>query len=127
MTGPGLVLAVVLGAVFGSFATAAAWRLPRGEPLVVARSRCPRCGTTLQARDLVPVVSWLLLRGRCRACGAGIGWRYPVAELATAALFAVGWRLAADVREAALLAVVATGFVIAVLIAAPPGAGRERR
>jgi leader peptidase (prepilin peptidase)/N-methyltransferase len=77
------------GMLIGSFATAVAHRLPRGESFVSGRSRCPGCGATIAAYDNVPVVSWLLLRGRCRTCGERISARYPLAELATAVLFAL--------------------------------------
>jgi leader peptidase (prepilin peptidase) / N-methyltransferase len=81
----GLELAVTLflGLCLGSFATALSWRLPRGVSISVERSRCPSCKRALGIPDLVPVFSWLFLRGRCRGCKAGIGWRYPVIELAT--------------------------------------------
>src|ERR671932_2322607 len=81
-----LILSGALGAAFGSFAGALAHRLPRRESLA-GRSRCPSCGVTIRAYDNVPVVSWLLLRGRCRECAAPISPRYPVVELLTAALF----------------------------------------
>ena len=64
-------------------------RVPAGESVVRPRSRCPRCGAPIAARDNVPVVSWLLLRGRARCCGAPISARYPAVELVTAAAFAV--------------------------------------
>jgi leader peptidase (prepilin peptidase)/N-methyltransferase len=54
---------------------------------VLPRSRCPACGSAIRARDNLPVVSWLLLRGRCRRCGAPIAWRYPLVEALTGALF----------------------------------------
>jgi leader peptidase (prepilin peptidase) / N-methyltransferase len=86
-----MVLAVALAAVggllVGSFLNVVAHRLPRGESLVRPRSRCPHCGTQLRAVDNVPVVSWLALRGRCHHCGAPISARYPLVELATAALY----------------------------------------
>lgn len=82
------LLALTFGLVFGSFLTVVVHRVPRGESLVRPRSRCPSCGTQLRAADNVPVVSWLLLRGRCRACGARISPVYPLLELATGALFA---------------------------------------
>ena len=63
-----LPFVLALGAVVGSFANVCIHRLPRGESVVAPRSRCPRCGTPIAARDNVPVLSWLLLRGRCRAC-----------------------------------------------------------
>lgn len=82
-----LILAAIVGAIFGSFVTALSYRLPRGENFVNARSKCPACGTVLQARDLVPVMSWLMTRGACRACGSAISMRYPLTELLMAGLF----------------------------------------
>jgi leader peptidase (prepilin peptidase)/N-methyltransferase len=81
------VLAVPVGLMLGSFATVVAHRVPRGEPFVAGRSRCPHCGATIAGYDNIPVVSWLLLRGRCRNCGEAISARYPLTELAMAALF----------------------------------------
>jgi leader peptidase (prepilin peptidase)/N-methyltransferase len=71
----------------GSFVTVVAHRVPRGESLVVGRSRCPGCGATVAAYDNVPLVSWLWLRGRCRACDESISPRYPVTELGLALLY----------------------------------------
>lgn len=65
-----------------------AWRLPRGESLVCPGSHCPACGAAIRPRDNVPLLSWFLLRGRCRDCGAAISARYPVIEFVTAAAFA---------------------------------------
>jgi leader peptidase (prepilin peptidase)/N-methyltransferase len=76
------------GLALGSFATVVAHRVPRGESVVGGRSRCPGCGATIAAYDNVPVLSWLALRGHCRRCGERISPRYPLAELAMAALFA---------------------------------------
>ncbi len=78
----------VLGAIVGSFLNVVVHRLPRGESVVHPRSRCPACGTQLAERDNVPVISWLLLRGRCRSCGVAISARYPLVELATGLAFA---------------------------------------
>lgn len=69
------------GLIIGSFATALVYRLPRGLDWVSARSRCPSCGHVLGVPDLVPVFSWLFLRGRCRHCGTKIPARYPLIEL----------------------------------------------
>jgi leader peptidase (prepilin peptidase) / N-methyltransferase len=80
------LVALPFGLVVGSFMTVAVHRLPRGESVVRPRSRCPSCGAPIEPRDNVPVVSWLLLRGRCRRCGASIPIRYPFLELATAGL-----------------------------------------
>jgi leader peptidase (prepilin peptidase) / N-methyltransferase len=85
---PALVLGSLLavtGAAMGSAVSALAWRVPRGVSWVRGRSACPSCATVLGARDLVPLLSFALARGRCRACGKPIGWRYPVTELACAA------------------------------------------
>jgi leader peptidase (prepilin peptidase) / N-methyltransferase len=71
----------LLGVVMGSAMSAVAWRVPRGHSWVKGRSACTRCGTVLQPADLVPLLSFVVSRGRCRHCGAGIGWRYPVTEL----------------------------------------------
>jgi leader peptidase (prepilin peptidase) / N-methyltransferase len=76
------------GMLVGSFLNVVAWRLPRGESLVRPGSRCPGCGTPIRPYDNVPVLSWLLLRGRCRACGVRISPRYPAVEAATAVLYA---------------------------------------
>ncbi len=79
--------AAVLGLVFGSFATVMAYRIPRRESPVSGRSKCPACGHTITASENIPVVSWLLQRGRCRHCKERISVRYPLTELATAILF----------------------------------------
>lgn len=81
MVAEGVVLAFLGGLVAGSFVTVVAHRVPRGESIVGPRSRCPGCGTQIAAYDNVPVVSWLLLRGRGRCCGESIPARYPLAEL----------------------------------------------
>jgi len=78
---------VLLGLAFGSFLNVCISRLPRHESIVRPRSRCPKCGAAIRSFDNVPLLSWLLLRGRCRACRWRIPWRYPAVELATAALF----------------------------------------
>jgi leader peptidase (prepilin peptidase) / N-methyltransferase len=77
-----------VGAVIGSFLNVVIHRLPRRESLVSPPSRCPQCETPVKPYDNVPVVSWLVLRGRCRHCGAPISPRYPVVELLTALVFA---------------------------------------
>jgi leader peptidase (prepilin peptidase)/N-methyltransferase len=82
-----------IGACVGSFVNVVAYRLPRAcMSIAKPRSRCPRCSTLIRWYDNVPVVSWLLLRGRCRSCKAGISPRYPLVELLVAGLFlAVAW------------------------------------
>jgi leader peptidase (prepilin peptidase)/N-methyltransferase len=78
----------VLGALVGSFLNVVAWRVPRGESVVRPRSRCPHCETPIRPQHNVPVLSWLLLRGRCKDCGGPISARYPLVEALTAALYA---------------------------------------
>jgi leader peptidase (prepilin peptidase)/N-methyltransferase len=77
----------LVGLAFGSFLTVVTHRVPKGESLVAPRSRCPSCGTKLRNIDNIPVVSWLFLQGRCRACRTRISPVYPLTELATAGLF----------------------------------------
>lgn len=84
-----ITFAFLLGLAAGSFATAVAHRVPRGMPLLMARSECPACGAQIAARDNIPVLGWLLLRGRARCCGVPISPRYPLTEAAVAVLFAV--------------------------------------
>ena len=78
----------LLGAVIGSFLNVVIHRLPRRESLAFPASHCPGCGARIAPRDNIPVLSWLVLRGRCRACGETISGRYPAVELLTALLFA---------------------------------------
>jgi leader peptidase (prepilin peptidase)/N-methyltransferase len=79
----------LLGLLIGSFLNVVVWRVPRGESVAHPPSACPGCGHAIRARDNVPVLSWLLLRGRCRDCGTPISARYPAVELGTAVLFAL--------------------------------------
>jgi leader peptidase (prepilin peptidase)/N-methyltransferase len=81
------IFVVLFGLAFGSFLNVCISRLPRHESLIHPRSRCPRCGVSIRPADNIPLLSWILLRGRCRSCGRRIAWRYPAVELATAALF----------------------------------------
>ncbi len=104
----------VFGAILGSFLNVVVHRLPRGVSTVTPRSACPFCGAPIRARDNIPIVSWLLLRGRCRACSAPISVRYPLIELATGGLFVacllrfgLTWRGAVAALFCALLLVLA--------------------
>ncbi|MDX6274868.1 MAG: leader peptidase (prepilin peptidase) / N-methyltransferase [Frankiales bacterium] len=78
----------LLGLLIGSFLNVVIWRVPRGESVVSPPSHCPGCDAQIAPRDNIPVLSWLLLRGRCRNCGTRISARYPAVELATGLLFA---------------------------------------
>ena len=84
-----VALAFVLGSLVGSFLNVVVYRLPRGESIVHPGSHCPACGHAIRPWHNVPMLGWLWLRGRCRDCGVRISVRYPLVELATAALFAI--------------------------------------
>ena len=83
-----IVVCGAFGLAIGSFLNVVIYRVPRKESIVAPPSACPSCGTELATRDNIPVLSWLVLRGKCRTCGARISWQYPVVELLTAGLFA---------------------------------------
>jgi len=81
------VYAAALGLIIGSYLNVVIYRLPLGLSTVLPRSRCPGCGAAIRAADNVPVISFLLLGGRCRSCRTRISWRYPLIEAVTSALF----------------------------------------
>ena len=85
------IMAFILGTILGSFLNVVIYRLPRGLSLVRPGSRCPHCGTPIRPQDNIPLVSFLVLRGRCRACRAPIGWRYPLVEASSGGLLAGLW------------------------------------
>ncbi|HKP72450.1 MAG TPA: prepilin peptidase [Pyrinomonadaceae bacterium] len=82
-----LVFVTVFGALIGSFLNVVIHRVPREESIVFPNSRCPQCGTAIRPYDNIPVLSFLVLRGRCRACGVPIPRRYPAVEALTGLLF----------------------------------------
>ena len=109
----------LVGLVVGSYLNVVIHRLPRGVSTVLPRSRCPACGAAIRARDNLPVVSWLLLGGRCRDCRARIPLRYPLVEAATAALFVASYlRFGASVDALAGAALGALLLVLAGIDAA---------
>ena len=83
-----IVVVGILGLLVGSFLNVVAYRLPIGKSVVAPPSACPKCGEHIKPWDNVPVVSWLVLRGRCRHCAEPISARYPLVELTTGLLFA---------------------------------------
>lgn len=86
-----IVILAVLGLVFGSFINALVWRLRKKKDWVKERSVCVHCGHVLAAKDLVPVFSWLALKGKCRYCHKPISRQYPAVELVTSALFVISY------------------------------------
>ncbi len=112
----GIVAAALLGLAFGSFATLLVYRLPRGEPVIVGGSRCTACGAALGVRDLAPMVSWLVQRGRCRHCDAPVSARYPLIEALLAVLFVVVYLRAGATLPGGLLAALAVALVTLAVI-----------
>lgn len=82
-----LAMSALYGAIIGSFLNVVIYRLPLGQSLLRPPSRCRKCSYQLRWFDNIPVFSWLFLKGRCRKCGTGVSWQYPLVELITAALF----------------------------------------
>ncbi|WP_027719305.1 prepilin peptidase [Desulfovirgula thermocuniculi] len=94
----------VLGLCVGSFLNACIYRLPRGISLAAPPSHCPACGARLKPLDLIPVLSYLFLRGRCRHCGRAISPRYPLVEVLTGTGFLlIGWKYGLNLPAAAQL------------------------
>jgi leader peptidase (prepilin peptidase) / N-methyltransferase len=109
------ILLGLLGLALGSFAGVLAFRLPRGESPLGGRSRCDSCDAPVAARDNVPVVSWVLLRGRCRSCGAAIPIRYPLIELGLGLGFAATYLLLEDQGAAEVVLGCVFLFVLAII------------
>ena len=104
--------AFAVGAIIGSFLNVVIHRYPREESIVFPGSHCPHCNGAISWYDNIPVVSFLVLRGRCRACGAGIAWRYPLVELANALFY-----LAIFLRTGPTVAFVVVAAIISLTIA----------
>lgn len=111
----GAVVAFIYGTAIGSFLNVCIYRLPRAESLIHPPSHCPRCNARLRARDLVPLFSYLLLRGKCRYCGARISPRYLIIEFVTGLLFVAVWTSLAFRPDTAALLPTAPGFLLLVL------------
>ncbi len=116
-------IAFIAGAFIGSFVTVVAHRVPRGEGIVLGRSRCPECGEDIAAYDNIPIVSWLALRGRCRRCRAPIPARYPLTEVGLGALWG-GTVLALGTDDAGELTL---GLVLCAVLVAITLTDLERR
>lgn len=100
-----LIFIAVTGLMFGSFLNVCISRLPHHQSIVRPRSRCPHCGAAISARDNIPLLSFLFLGGRCRACQRPIAWRYPAIEFVNAALWILCWLKYGPTLQAAGMAV----------------------
>lgn len=107
-----IAAAFVGGLIVGSFLNVVIARVPQGGSVAAGRSQCPSCGATIRARDNIPVLSWLLLRGRCRDCGAPISRRYPLVEAGTGALYALTVAVHYDDTTLLVLGLVMVTFLI---------------
>ncbi len=108
--------AFALGAIVGSFLNVVIHRYPREESIVFPASRCPACGTGIRPWDNIPLLSWILLGGRCRACRAPIALRYPLVELANALLWLAVWLHMGLSLSAALVALLASMTLVLIFI-----------
>jgi leader peptidase (prepilin peptidase)/N-methyltransferase len=109
-------LSAWFGLAIGSFLNVVVWRVPRGESVVRPPSACPRCGHQIRGRDNVPVLGWLLLRGKCRDCAEPISPRYPLVEAGTGLLFGlVAARFGFDPALPAFLYLAAVGIALALI------------
>lgn len=116
MTALLLAFCGLLGLAVGSFLNVVVWRVPRGESVVSPPSACPKCGTAIRNRDNIPVLGWLLLKGKCRDCSEPISSRYPLVEAGTAALFVVmAARFGVDPVLPAYLYLAAVGIALALI------------
>jgi len=107
-----IIFAFLFGAVVGSFLNVCIYRLPKEESIVAPRSRCPACQSPIHALDNIPLLSFALLRGRCRACGASIPWRYPLVEALTGILFALTVVRFGVTLQAAVLLTFLAGLIV---------------
>lgn len=116
MTGFVIAISALLGLLIGSFLNVVIWRVPRHESVVSPPSRCPGCEQLIRPYDNIPVLSWLILRGKCRDCKTKISVRYPLVEAGTAILWGLlAWRFAGSWALPAYL-VLAGGLVVLSLI-----------
>jgi leader peptidase (prepilin peptidase)/N-methyltransferase len=111
-----VALFCLLGLVIGSFLNVVIARVPEGESVVSPRSRCPRCHTEIKERDNIPVLSWLILRGRCRQCHEPISVRYPIVEIGHSLLWlAMLWRFGWSPELPAYLYFASVGLALAAI------------
>ncbi len=115
----GLILAICFGAIFGSYATLFAYRLPRAESCFGRyfgqKSRCPKCGFILRTRDLIPLLNWLITLGKCKNCGSKIPKTHLFVELSTTTIFTIFYLKFSFSQEFILYSLIGVGVVIALV------------
>lgn len=113
-----IAVALLFGLAIGSFLNVVIWRVPQGLSIVRPPSACPRCESSIRSRDNIPVVSWLILRGKCRDCAAPIRKRYPLVELTTGGLFALvtWWYKPLDPQVGSWPVLIALLFLVAISV-----------
>jgi prepilin signal peptidase PulO-like enzyme (type II secretory pathway) len=111
------LLWIILGSCLGSFLNVCVYRIPRGMSVLRPRSRCPQCGSAILARHNIPVLGWLVLRGRCRQCRCTIPPRYPAIELAVGLLCALPYVVAVALCAGDPWERVGTGRLLGILLA----------
>lgn len=108
-----LVLLFIVGAVIGSFLNVCIYRLPRQESIIVPGSHCPACGEPLKWFDNIPLISYLILKGKCRRCGGAISFNYPLVELLNAVFYVLaGWKFGPEAHLLPALLLISTLIVI---------------
>ena len=110
------VYVVLFGLVVGSYLNVVIFRLPRQISTVLPRSRCPRCRAAIRPWDNLPLLSYLVLRGRCRHCGARISWRYPLVEVLTAVCFLLSARRFELLADSLVAAVFCSAMIVLAMI-----------
>ena len=109
-----LIIFIVFGLAIGSFLNVLIFRLPLDQPITYPPSHCPRCNAPLKPADLIPVISWIRLKGRCATCGDPIALRYPLVESLTALAFAGAWLATGTWADAVRIAIL---FALLIAIA----------
>ncbi len=110
------IVSIAFGGVIGSFINVCAYRLPEGRSVISPGSRCPKCASPIAWYDNIPVISWVLLRAKCRECGEWISWRYPLVEAITAGLgFLVFWRFGISVATPVYI-ILAASLVLVTIV-----------
>ena len=106
----------LLGLCFGSFVTAVSYRLPRGNDFVVGRSFCPSCNRNLTALDLIPVLSWIINKGKCRYCGTKVSFRYPLIEITQMCSFILIYVIYGSSLQSMILQFLSVALLIMIVI-----------